>query len=112
MKSAFHTAPVQLSPREGTKERISLCHSVPATDLRAPAFPFLVELGDSGADGEAPGENRKILEFFGDGVALDSWETAQGTAWRSRAEHYLTDPSAEPDPAKWEVDIAYLTTGT
>ncbi len=46
------------------------------------------------------------------GVALDSWETAQGTAWRSRAEHYLTDPSAEPDPAKWEVDIAYLTTGT
>lgn len=24
-------------------------------------------------------------------------------------EHYLTDPSSEPDPAKWEVDVAYLT---
>jgi effector-binding domain-containing protein len=45
-------------------------------------------------------------------IALDSWETGHGTAWRSRVEHYLTDPSAEPDPAKWEVDIAYLTTGT
>jgi hypothetical protein len=44
-------------------------------------------------------------------IALDSWETGHGTAWRSRVEHYLTDPSAEPDPAKWEVDIAYLTTG-
>ena len=28
------------------------------------------------------------------------------------AEHYLTDPSREPDPAKWEVDVAYLTRGT
>jgi hypothetical protein len=27
---------------------------------------------------------------------------------RGRAEHYLTNPSAEPDPAKWEVDVAYL----
>ena len=29
-------------------------------------------------------------------------------AWRGRAEHYITDPSAEPDPGKWEVDVAYL----
>lgn len=42
------------------------------------------------------------------GIALDCRETAGGTAWRSRVEHYLTDPSAEPDPAKWEVDVAYL----
>jgi effector-binding domain-containing protein len=43
------------------------------------------------------------------GVKFDTWDTASGTAWRSRAEHYLTDPSTEPDPAKWEVDVAYLT---
>ena len=43
------------------------------------------------------------------GIELDTWDTASGSAWRSRAEHYLTDPSKEPDPAKWEVDIAYLT---
>jgi len=32
---------------------------------------------------------------------------------RRRADQFVDlDPSAEPDPAKWEVDIAYLTTGT
>jgi hypothetical protein len=40
------------------------------------------------------------------------WKRRAGSAWRSRAEHYLTDPSREPDPAKWEVDVAYLTRGT
>jgi effector-binding domain-containing protein len=45
-------------------------------------------------------------------LALDSWETERGTAWRSRVEHYLTNPAAEPDPAKWETEIAYLTAGT
>jgi hypothetical protein len=43
------------------------------------------------------------------GVGFDSWDTAQGSAWRSRAEPYLTDPSEEPDPTKWEVDVACLT---
>jgi effector-binding domain-containing protein len=42
------------------------------------------------------------------GITFDSWDTDRGEAWRGRVEHYLTDPSAEPDPAKWEVDIAYL----
>ena len=42
------------------------------------------------------------------GVGLDSWDTAEGTAWRGRVEHYLTNPAAEPDPAKWETDVAYL----
>jgi effector-binding domain-containing protein len=42
-------------------------------------------------------------------ITFDAWETPDGLAWRSRVEHYLTDPSKEPDPAKWEVDVAYLT---
>jgi effector-binding domain-containing protein len=41
-------------------------------------------------------------------VALDSWDTDRGSAWRGRAEYFLTDPSAEPDPAKWQTDIAFL----
>lgn len=44
------------------------------------------------------------------GIEFDTWATAEGSAWRSRAEHYLTDPTKEPDPAKWETDVAYLTT--
>jgi effector-binding domain-containing protein len=43
------------------------------------------------------------------GVEFDTWDTAEGSAWGARVEHYLTDPSKEPDPAKWEVDVAYLT---
>jgi len=39
------------------------------------------------------------------GIEFDTWDTAQGPAWRSRAEHYLTDPSQEPDPAKLETDV-------
>jgi len=46
------------------------------------------------------------------GVTLDCWQTPAGLAWRSRVEHYLTDPSAEPDPARWQVDVAYLTSGS
>ncbi|HEX9517604.1 MAG TPA: hypothetical protein VF940_15685 [Streptosporangiaceae bacterium] len=35
----------------------------------------------------------------------------RGSAWRGRVEYYLTDPSAESDPARREVDVAYLATG-
>ena len=41
-------------------------------------------------------------------VEFDSWFTPDGTAWRGRAEHYLTDPAQEPDPAKFETDVAFL----
>jgi effector-binding domain-containing protein len=44
------------------------------------------------------------------GVALDSLDTPDGSSWRGRVEHYLTNPAEEPDPSKWEVDVAYLTT--
>ena len=44
------------------------------------------------------------------GITFDSWDTPEGTAWRARAEHYLTTPATEPDPSKWEVDVAYLVT--
>jgi aryl-alcohol dehydrogenase-like predicted oxidoreductase len=43
---------------------------------------------------------------------LDSWDTDRGTAWRARAGHYLTNPADEPDPAKWEVDVANLAAAT
>ncbi|MGP7997261.1 MAG: GyrI-like domain-containing protein [Streptosporangiaceae bacterium] len=52
-------------------------------------------------------------------AALQAWAAEHGiefdttgAAWRGRAEHYLTNPAEEPDPAKWEVDVTYLTTLT
>jgi effector-binding domain-containing protein len=57
--------------------------------------------------------NAALLDWASEhAVDLDSWDTSRGTAWRGRVEHYLTNPATEPDPVKWEVDIAYLTTGT
>jgi effector-binding domain-containing protein len=43
------------------------------------------------------------------GIEFDSTETAAGSVWTGRVEHYLTDPSQEPDTAKWITDVAYLT---
>jgi effector-binding domain-containing protein len=44
-----------------------------------------------------------------EGIALEC--SADGRRWRGRAEHYLTDPAAEPDQSRWEVDVAYLVAG-
>ncbi len=41
-------------------------------------------------------------------IQFDTSDTGQGSAWGGRVEHYLTDPSQEPDPAKWATDVAYL----
>jgi hypothetical protein len=51
--------------------------------------------------------------------ALQRWARTEGLAWAmeetdhgdrfgSRLEVYLTDPASEPDPEKWETDVAYL----
>ena len=56
------------------------------------------------------GANAALQQWAAErGVEFDSWDTPEGQAWRSRAEHYLTNPAEEPDPTKWEVDVAYLT---
>ena len=53
--------------------------------------------------------NAALLQWAQEkGIAFDTWDTAGGEAWRGRAEHYLTDPSQEPDPAKFETDVAFL----
>ena len=39
------------------------------------------------------------------------WAMDGPTAWRGRIEQYLTDPSEEPDPARWETEVAYLIEG-
>jgi effector-binding domain-containing protein len=40
-------------------------------------------------------------------IALES--SGDGRRWQGRVEHYLTDPAAEPDQAKWQVEVAYLS---
>ena len=52
-------------------------------------------------------------------MALESWGENKGLSWQQdiqddittlgcRTEFYLTDPDAEPDPARWQTEIAFL----
>jgi len=50
-------------------------------------------------------------------AAVQDWAAQQGVTlesspdertWPGRVEHYLTDPSAEPDASKWQTEVAYL----
>lgn len=55
--------------------------------------------------------NAALQQWAADhGIVFDAVETSKGTAWQCRAEHYLTNPAEEPDPGKWETELAYLTT--
>ncbi|HEY3975701.1 MAG TPA: GyrI-like domain-containing protein [Streptosporangiaceae bacterium] len=74
--------------------------------------------------GELPGGRYVTLVHTGpyDGLiaanaALQDWARQQGIAlessnggrrFRGRLEFYPTDPREEPDPARWQVEIAYL----
>ena len=42
------------------------------------------------------------------GIRWDRWDDENGDAFRSRVEYFLTDPDDEPDPAKWETEVAIL----
>ena len=44
-------------------------------------------------------------------VSWDNQSGPTGTVWKARVEHYLTDPEEQPDPAKWETKLAFLTRG-
>lgn len=38
-----------------------------------------------------------------------TWQTSDhGRLWGANLESYLTDPAEEPDPQKWETEIAFL----
>lgn len=51
--------------------------------------------------------NRVLIDWAKEkGIAWDRWDTGKGDAFRSRIESYLTDPNDEPDPAKWETEVA------
>jgi hypothetical protein len=42
------------------------------------------------------------------GIVWQKWATERGDGWGARIEWFLSDPETEPDPAKWETELAYL----
>lgn len=39
-------------------------------------------------------------------IKWDRWDDANGDAFRSRVEFFLTGPEDDPDPANWETEVA------
>jgi effector-binding domain-containing protein len=40
------------------------------------------------------------------GIAWDRWDDANGDAFRSRVEYFLSGPEDDPDPANWDTEVA------
>jgi effector-binding domain-containing protein len=77
---------------------------VQADVLPAGRYASLLYTGDYAG---LMGANAALLAWVGDqGLVLDRWDTAQGHAFGGRFETYFTDPSVEPDPGKWETEVA------
>jgi effector-binding domain-containing protein len=71
--------------------------------LRAGRYAALVYTGiENGVKA-----NAALLNWGSEkGLVWDKWEAEQGDAFGARIEAYLTDPEEEPDPAKWETEVA------
>src|SRR5262249_30872044 len=51
--------------------------------------------------------NRVLIEWAKEkGIEWDAWDEPTGHAFRSRYESYLTDPAQQPDPTKWQTEVA------
>jgi effector-binding domain-containing protein len=51
--------------------------------------------------------NKELIDWAENkGIKWDRWDDKNGDAFRSRVEYFLTDPANEPDPAKWETEVA------
>ena len=71
-----------------------------------PAGPYGVIL-NTGPFNDLVGAHYALLAW-GEQQGL-AWQTAdEGKAWGGRIEFYITDPAEEPDPQKWEAEVAFL----
>ena len=60
----------------------------------------------TGIENGIPGNKALIDWAAANGVKWDRWDDANGDAFRSRVEYYLTDPDEQPDPKQWETEVA------
>jgi effector-binding domain-containing protein len=85
-------------------EAVPVSGPIRAGELPAGRYVTLVHTGPY--DGLVAA-NEALQDWARDqGIALESSEGER--RFRGRVEFYLTDPAAEPDTAKWQVEISYL----
>src|SRR5262249_15359922 len=77
---------------------------VSADVLPAGRYASLVYTGDYAG---LVGANAALLDWGAEkGLVWDSWAAEGGDGFGARFESYLTDPATDPDPAKWETEVA------
>lgn len=63
-----------------------------------------------GAPDEIPASHAKVKEWAeAKGHRLDVLRDDSGALWTGHAEHFLTDPTEEPDPSKWTTELLFKT---
>ncbi|GEK79213.1 GyrI-like domain-containing protein [Agrococcus baldri] len=73
-----------------------------------PAGRYLVARPEGGPDALAD-IHRQLWDWAAvQGLELAIDERGDGIHWAARTEQFLTDPQAEPDRSRWEVEVAYL----
>lgn len=72
--------------------------------LPAGRYGFVVYTGDYSG---LIGANGVLIDWAkANGINWDRWDDPNGDAFRARYETYMIDPGDEPDPAKWETEVA------
>lgn len=52
--------------------------------------------------------NAALLDWCANqGLKLDQWDTPKGDAFGGRFEFFLTGPEDDPDPGKWDTEVAF-----
>ncbi len=74
-----------------------------ASEIPAGRYASLIYTGrDDGYAG-----NKVLIDWAAEqGLGFDQWELATGDAFRARYESFLTNPNDEPDPTRWETEVA------
>jgi effector-binding domain-containing protein len=70
-----------------------------------PAGPYVIVLHVGPYDGLVAA-NAHVQEWAREHSIR--WQMSNDSLWGARLERYLTDPSREPDPSRWETEVAYL----
>lgn len=74
--------------------------------LPAGRYAALLYTGPYEGDGLIKANGALVDWGAAQGLVWDSWQDEHGDAFGARLETYITDPGEEPDPSKWETEVA------
>jgi effector-binding domain-containing protein len=82
--------------------------------LRAGSFPagrYATAVHVGPYEGLADATGSLLAWADENGVAWDVQETGKREVWGARAEFYITNPEEEPNPERWETELAFRIAG-